>query len=213
MQSPLPLITIGRQLGSQGSVVGRTLASALRIPFYDKELITQVAQESGLDARLFAQVDERPGRGLTNLFIGNQNIVAQVQVGHPHGGLSSEHLFQIQSDVIRQIAQAGPCVIMGRCADFILRDQARLLTVFLSANEDDRLRTVMDRDRLSLSAAASLIRKADKRRTAYYDYFTNKPWGRAASYHLCLNTSLWGVEGCVDLIRRAIAARWPEIAV
>lgn len=194
------VITIGRQFGSQGKAIGQQLARQLGISFYDKELLSLASQESGLCPEFFEKADEKSTGSLWHSFV----------TGFPYGGiqyndyLSNERLFQIQSDVIRKLAEEESFVIVGRCADYILRDNPRCLSLFLHAPRATRIRTVMHREHLPEAEAADLIRRMDKTRANYYNYYTDKIWGDAASYHASLDTSLLGEEKTIDFIRQLI---------
>ena len=197
------IITIGRQLGSGGREIGRRLAEALQFAFYDKELLEITANQSGLSRKLFEQTDERKYQDLPSGLFGmrfpfwGDNLVG-------YGGLNNETLFQIQSDVIRNLAEQQSCVFIGRCADYILRDRNDCLCVFICANDDDRIRRIMEykTDKpVTAEKALEIMRQADKRRAAYYNYYTNKTWGVASSYHICINSSVMGIDGAVSLLR------------
>jgi len=193
-------ITIGRQFGSCGKSIGQRLAEELGIAFYDKELITLASRESGLCPEFFEKADERNSRNLLHTFA----------MGFPFGSfqysdvLSNDRLFQIQSDVIRKLAEEHSCVLVGRCADYILRDKTNCFNVFIHAPLANRIRTVQERDGISEQAARELVLKMDKTRPSYYNYYTDKTWGMASSYHLSVDSSLLGIEGTVDIIYKLV---------
>ena len=197
------IITIGRQLGSGGREIGKKLADAMRIAFYDKELLEITANESGLSLKLFEQTDEHPNKGLPSCLFGMHfPFWSDSTVGI--GGLTHETLFQIQSDVIRNLAAKQSCVFIGRCADYILRDRDDCLNVFICANDDDRIRRIIaysEDKTIPTDKARELMSQIDKRRASYYNYYTNKTWGVASSYHICLNSSVLGIDGAVDLLK------------
>lgn len=192
------IITIGRQFGSCGKSIGQKLAKELGISFYDKELIALASKESGLCPEFFEKADEKNSGSLLHAFA----------TGFTFGGfqyndfLSNDKLFQIQSDVIRKLAEEQSCVLVGRCADYILRDKKKCFNIFIHAPMDIRVKTVMERENISEQDARELIRKIDKNRPGYYNYYTDKEWGVAASYHLSIDSSLLGVDGTVDFIRK-----------
>ena len=198
------IITIGRQLGSGGREIGKKLSEAMNMACYDKELLDITAKESGLNRTLFEKTDERTSvvipadiLGLRFPFLGDSMT--------GFGGLSNEMLFRIQSDVIRDLADKQACVFIGRCADYILRDRKDCLSVFICANEDDRIQRIIDfsKDKtISVEKARDLMILGDKKRAAYYNYYSNKTWGMASSYHLCLNSSVLGVNGTVSLLKK-----------
>jgi cytidylate kinase len=190
-----PVITIGRQLGSGGFLVAKILSDKLAIPFFDKELITLAAQKSGLGKEFFEKVDEKNSFSIFGNFIG-------VPFGNMQDSnyLNNETLFKIQSDVIRNLAQKGSCIFVGRCADYILRDNLNLLSVFIYANIEDRIKMLVEEKNISPKEAKRLTEQADKKRSAYYNYYSNKVWGAATCYDICVNTSALGLEKTADLL-------------
>lgn len=196
------IITIGRQTGSGGSVVGEKLAKRLNIPYYDRELLARAAKDSGMSEKLFERHDEQPTRSLLYSLASSS-----FSVGFPqnYSDMPLDHkIFLAQFDAIRKIAEEGPCVIVGRCADYALEERGDLLTVFIRASRDDRIRRIMEKNKLTEEKAQSFIKKNDKNRANYYDYYSSKRWGSAESYDLCLNSSLFGIDGCVDVILDAM---------
>ena len=193
------IITIGRQLCSGGRDIGKKLSEKLGIAYYDRELIAIAAKESGLSEKLFEEADERTHKGIAPGLLGTrfpflgENMLA-------YRVLSDDTFFKIQSDVIRNLAEKNSCIFIGRCADYILRDRKDLLRIFLSANENDRISRIMELEKVSVEKARNILEHADKKRSTYYNYYTNKTWGSSAGYDLCLNTSLFGIDGTVTLI-------------
>lgn len=199
-------ITIGRQLGSGGRLIGKKLATQLGISFYDKELIQIASQESGLGKEFFEQVDEKTG---PSFFGGLLGIYGSLEGENFTGNyLSNERLFTIQSDVIGKLADQKSAVFVGRCADYVLKDHARCLNVFISADMDDRIKHVVEIQQVSEKKAKDSIEKMDKKREEYYNYFSNKMWGKAESYHLCINASVLGVDETVNLICRFVKLKF-----
>lgn len=198
------IITIGRQLGSGGREIGKKLSEAMGLAYYDKEILEVTAKESGLSQRLFEDADESARKGIPSTFLGTRfPFFGGDAVGF--GGLSNEMLFQIQSDVIRSIAEKQSCVFIGRCADYILRERKDLLSVFVCANDEDRVRRILVRresEKLSVEKARELMERMDKKRSAFYNYYSDKTWGAAASYHLCLNSSHFGINNVVSFIQK-----------
>ncbi len=193
----LPVITLSRQYGSGGRRIGQELADALGIPFYDNELITLAAQESGFDKKMFEDADKAAYSSL---------LFSLSMYGGSGGNFSMplpDRVYLIQSDIIRKLAAEGPCVIVGRCADYILRREKNRLAVFLHAPQSDRIRRAVDEYGDDLSTAADKLAKTDKKRSVYYSHYTGENWGAATNYDLVLDTSAFGVEGTVELIRRA----------
>ncbi|MEA5128444.1 MAG: cytidylate kinase-like family protein [Proteiniphilum sp.] len=192
------IINIGRQLGSGGRQIGRLLAKRLDIAFYDKELITLASKQSGLAKEVFEKADEKKRFTLTGGLLGLKTSVLDEDFSNNY--LWNEMLFKIQSDVIRDLAHEKSCIFVGRCADYILRDHPRALNVFISAEEGDRIKRVMDYYELTEKKALELIGKTDKKRAGYYNYYSNKQWGAAESYHLCINSSVLGIEATTGFI-------------
>lgn len=197
------VITIGRQLGSGGKLIGEALANRLGVLCYDKELIQMASQESGLCRELFEQADEKTRFSIFGGLLGFRSTYADE--GYANNYLCNEDLFKIQSDVIRELAGKQSCIFVGRCADYILREHPHCINVFISAEMNDRIRRVSDGQQISIEKARELIERTDKKRAGYYNYYSNKTWGMAASYHLCINSSVFGIEGSVDFIRNFVA--------
>jgi len=186
------IITIGRQLGSGGKQIGELLSERLDIPCYDKELIQIASRESGLCKDVFEKADEKHSYSfLGGIFSFRTGFFGD----QTHHYLGNETLFKIQSDIIRQLAEKEPCIFVGRCADYILRDHPRIIRIFVSANLTDRIRRVMQHnDNLSEKEAKNLIEQSDRKRACYYNYYSNKTWGAAMSYDLCFNSSIFDIE-------------------
>lgn len=201
MSTPF-VINIGRQLGSGGREIGKRLAERFNIAYYDKEILSLAAQESGLRQGLFERSDEKKG-----LF---RSIFHVVQPFFGGGGdfydnqLSEENLFIIQSRVIQRIASERSCVFIGRVADYILREHPRHVNIFITANLDDRIRRVAQRRNVLPKAAQSIIEEANDERATYYNFYSSGTWGAADTYDLCVNSSLLGIEGTVDFIANFI---------
>lgn len=201
------VINIGRQIGSGGRSVGEALARRLGVKLYDKELINLAARESGLCAEVFEQADERQAHNrlatllsyLRAPFFGSDGSTANV--------LSGDALFKIQSDVIRTVAARESALFVGRCADYILRDHPRRLSLFLTADDGDRIARICGREGCSEAEARQRMERGDARRADYYNYYSLRTWGAAASYDLCLNTSVLGIDGTADLILRFAAQK------
>lgn len=196
------IITIGRQYGSGGRTVGKKLAEQLGIAFYDKELINLASKESGICGEFFEKADEKTSGSLLKALA--MGFTMNNAIFQSNDYLSNESLFQIQSDVIRKVAAEGSCVLVGRCADYILRDNEDCMDVFVSASVEDRVRRTMEYNELPEKEALEYIHKADKSRASYYNYYTDKIWGAAESYDLCINSSVYGIDRTVEFIRSFI---------
>lgn len=195
------VINIGRQLGSGGKAVGEALAHRLGIRLYDKELINLAARESGLCREVFERADEKESRNLFATLIGYMRPpFLGVGGGSAHNVLSADALFRVQSEVIREVATRESAIFVGRCADYILRDHPRSLSVFLTADADDRIRRIRERRGCSVEEARRIMVRGDARRADYYNYFSMRTWGAAATYDLCVDTSALGIERTAELI-------------
>ena len=193
------VITLGRQLGSNGKIIGKKLAEKLGYKFYDKDLIARVAKESGLSENLFDEMNEKPTSSLLySLVMGVQSSKGLYY--HYNDMLNGDNLFKIQADLIKKIASEGPCIIVGRCADYILRENPKLIKLFLYADTGERVKTLIERDGMSEKEAQSAVNKADKRRANYYNFYTNNTWGYVNNYNLCLDTASLSIDGSVDFL-------------
>lgn len=193
------VINIGRQLGSGGKVIGERLATRLGISFYDKELINLASRESGLSKELFEKADEKPSQTIMGGLFGARFSLFTESSPYTNY-LSNDALFKIQSDVIRKLASEKSCLFVGRCADYILRENPRCVNVFITASMEDRVKRVSETERISKEEAEELISKTDKKRSEYYNYYSYKTWGAAATYHLCIDSSVLGIDETVLFI-------------
>lgn len=199
------VITISRQLASGGRQIGKLLAQNLEIPFYDKELLALAAKDSGISESAFENADEQP----TNSFLYNLSLNSQIisaSYNDYSAILNNDKLFLIQSEVIKKIAAKGPCVIVGRCADYVLSEDPDLVSVFIHASDEYRMGRVMEYEHIPENRAKSFIQKADKKRGSYYNYYTGKRWDAAASYQLCIDGGLLGIEKSAKAIEAYIQA-------
>ena len=195
------VINIGRQLGSGGKIVGEIIARRLGIRLYDKELINLAARECGLSPECFEKADERESKGMFATLIGYFRApFTGYEGGNTNNILANESLFRIQSDVIRDIAARESAIFVGRCADYILRDNPRCVNVFITADEADRLSRLCGRLGCTEEEARSMMERVDAQRASYYNYYSLRTWGEAATYHLCVNSSVLGDEGTADFI-------------
>ncbi|NDV65061.1 AAA family ATPase [Bacteroides sp. 224] len=194
------VINIGRQLGSGGREIGTKLAEKLGISFYDKELINLASKESGLCKELFEKADEKPSQTVVGSFLGARfSLFTDASVPYANY-LSNDTLFKIQSDVIRDLAAKQSCIFVGRCADYILRDFPRCVNVFISAPTEDRVKRLCATENLSEEEAKEVIRRTDKKRSEYYNYYSYKTWGAAETYHLCIDSSILGMNETILFI-------------
>ncbi|MDO5571346.1 MAG: cytidylate kinase-like family protein [Bacteroidales bacterium] len=189
------VITIGRQFGSGGRAIGKKLSSLLNIAYYDKELIKEASKRSGVSMDFLEKADEKAPNFLDYALIGsfgNENV------------LSNGNFYVLQSNVITSIAEERSCVIVGRSADYILRSHPNCINLFIQAPIDYRIQRVCERLQLSKDDAREMIEKQDKSRQKYYDFYTEKEWGTAASYDLCIDSSIMGVHGTALFLKNFI---------
>ncbi|WP_294473017.1 cytidylate kinase-like family protein [uncultured Intestinimonas sp.] len=182
------VITIGRQFGSGGRIVAQRVAETLHIPFYDKAVIDLAAKETGLSEAFIRQAEQKKTSSfLYNLYMSAHNLPVTDQV------------FIAESEVIRRVAGEGPCVIVGRCADYVLQRQEGVLNIFLHAPLDERIFRTRETYQVDASDLRSYVLKQDKGRAAYYEHFTNRVWGQAEHFHLAVNSTI-GLDAVADLI-------------
>ena len=202
------VITIARSYGSGGRRMGRLLAKELGYEYYDREILRMASDVSGINEELFSQVDEN--RRMPLFRIAREVYTGEVIPPDSDDFISNENLFRYQAKIIRELAASHNCVIVGRCANFILRGRETVINVFVSAPVVDCVRRVMEIDGLTLEEAEKKIKKIDKRRADYFKYFTGRQWHDAALYDLCLNTGHMSDQRCVDVVRAYMDARFEE---
>lgn len=196
------IINIGRQLASGGKTIGSILAKRLGMAYYDKDLLRIAAQQSGLTSETFERVDEQPNKTILSSFMGFTGIGGLTALGLNYNtGLTNQELFQIQSEVIRKLAEQQPSVFVGRCADYILRSRTDCVNLFFCADLQARIdRIRRNNPDMQERQAAKIIEETDRIRSQYYNFYSGKQWGDATSYHLCINTSLLGIEKTADVV-------------
>ncbi len=197
------IITIGREFGSGGKEIGSKLAKRLDIPCYDKKLIAIAAKQSGICEDIFYENDEKkPGSFIAALAMGSYPI-NEANTIYPNLPLNNK-VFLAQFDTIKSIAAEGPCVIIGRCADYVLKDTNNLTKIYVTADMEWKKQRVIKRDNISANKVEDYIKKIDKKRAAHYKYYTDTKWGTAKNYDLCINSSKIGIEKSVDIIENYI---------
>ena len=193
------VITIGRQFGSGGREIGEKIAAHFGIKCYDKELLSLAAKESGICQEMIEVHDERP----TNSFLYNL-VMDTYSFGYNASSFSdmpiSHKVFLAQFDAIKKIADEGPCVIVGRCADYALSDYDNCLRIFVHAKEEAKTKRIMEKYDLSSQKAKEMMVKKDKQRQSYYNYYSSNKWGRSDTYDLSIDSSVLGIDGTVDLL-------------
>lgn len=202
------VITIGRQMGSGGRMIGRKIAERLGIGFYDKELLLQAAQASGLSADFFERNDERRPHFLSGFFGFNMGLM-HTSLYDGTTNISDDALYKAQCDFMHRIAAQGPCVIVGRTADYVLRDVPNVVNLFIHATADDCIKRIMERDSdKTHETALAYMEKTNKLRAGYYNFYTDKKWGDAAAYDLTINSSVMNPDAIVDLVVAYLQARF-----
>ncbi len=187
------IITVSREYGSAGHDIAKELAARLDIPYYDGELIDMASKDSGIPAEFFDAAEDTA----TNAF---SFALKSMGTGGPYGVPLNNQLFLIQSDFIRTIADNGPAVIVGRCADYVLEDYAPTLNIFISADMESRIERTMRMENRTREDAEKMVRRKDKARATYYSFYTDRRWGDLHNYDLVVNSSVIGIEETVDLL-------------
>lgn len=193
------VITIGRQFGSGGREIAQKVASEFGIKCYDKELLARAAKDSGLCEEVFEHHDEVP----TNSFLYNL-VMDTYSFGYNSSAYVdmpvSHKVFLAQFDTIKKLADEEPCVIVGRCADYALQGRDNLIRIFISGDEDVKIKHVMERFGITEQQAKDMCTKKDKQRRSYYDYYSSKKWGNVNTYDLAVNSSVLGIDGTAEFI-------------
>ena len=193
------IITIGREFGSAGREIGYKVAEAVDIKLYDKEMLARAAKESGICEEIFETHDEKP----TNSFLYSlvMDTYSMGYSGNTYTDMPINHkVFLAQFDAIKKIADEGPCILVGRCADYALESYKNVVSVFIHADLNARIRRIARIYNLTDAKAKDMILKTDKKRSSYYNYYTNKKWSDAESYELCLTSSELGIDGTAKAI-------------
>lgn len=197
------VITIARGYGSGGKTIGKMLSKELNIPFYDRELLYMASDESGINLSLFQKSDEDVKKGLFDPETHKYN--GELIPPEDSDFVSKENLFNYQAKIIKDLAAKKSCIIVGRCADYVLQDMENVVRVFIWAPHDECVKTVMDMYSLSQKDADKRIRKIDRHRSEYYRYYTCREWDNVRNYDLCLNSAELGYEGCVKAIKSYVS--------
>jgi len=193
------IITIGRQFGSGGRYIGETIAKRFGIPFHDRDLIALAAEKSGMNKKLLEDADEKS----TSTFMHSFAVTAFApgsRVSLPSEISINDRLFFAQAEIIKEAAQRGPCVIVGRCADYILRERDDCINIFIHADLESRIERATTLYGIKPNEAKNTILKTDKKRAGYYNYYTNQEWGDMMNCDLTINSALMGVEKTADII-------------
>lgn len=197
------VITISRQYGSGGREIGAKVAEIFHIPFYDNELITRAAKESGFAEAAFEKAEEKASSSLLYSIAMGMNAYGNQDFGFANLSLD-DRIFLAQSDIIRKVAEEGPCVIVGRCADYVLKDRTDVVNIFICAGMDFRIQRATTYYDLKKDKAAENIMKRDKRRANYYNYHADAKWGNVSNYDLSIKTDFGGIDHAVQCIKAFI---------
>lgn len=197
------IVTISRQYGSGGRYIGENLAKAMDVPCYDEKLIDMVAKESGFAQSFVAEKGERMTGSL--LFNIASSLSFANNVFSTNNGVTlQDEIYFTQNRIIKELADKGPCVIVGRCADYILREREDCLNVFIFADNESKIERAEKYFNITREEAPAVLKKKDKARANHYKYYTDQEWGMASNYDLCLNSGLIGIEGCVKAIQQVL---------
>lgn len=196
------IITISRQCGSGGRYIGEKLAEKLGVTCYDQKLLDMVAKESGFAPDFIEEKGERITGSL--LFNIASSLTYAGNVFSGNGMSLQDEIYFIQSRIIKELAEKESCVFVGRCADYVLRDREDCLNVFIHADEKSKLERAVNYFNLQEKDAPAVLKKRDKARYNHYKYYTDKEWGMASNYDLCLNSGLLGIDGCVEVISHVL---------
>ncbi len=200
------VITISREFGSGGREIGKKLSEKLGIPFYDKELLEIASKESGICRELFDRNDEAYTNSfLYSLVMGSYPMTADGRI-EPEMPLNQK-IFLAQFETIKSIAKQGPCVIVGRCADYVLKNERNVINFFITGNTAEKKRRILERYDIEKNKVEDFIKKTDKRRASYYNYYTDMKWGEARNFDMCINTSKTGIDNAVEIMASYIAIK------
>ena len=206
------VITIARQYGSGGKTIGKMLAADLGIKAYSREILKLASEDSGINERLFNQVDEKLKS--TSLFgIMKRAYKGELIPPESEDFTSNQNLFNYQAKVIKELAETESCVIIGRCGDYVLKGNPRVVSVFVHASPEYCLKQAIERGAHAGKDVEKFIQRTDKYRAEYYHYYTGQEWNDARNYGLCLNSERLGFEGCVEAIKAYIKIRFGENAI
>jgi len=198
------IICISREYGSGGREVGRKLAERLGIPCYDKELLTKTAQEHGISEAAIEAVDEQPAKWSSMGFPMGIRNPYQADYEDALYYVMNDKVFHMQAETIRHIASEGSCVLIGRAAEEVLKDDPDMVSFFIYADKADRVKRIMALEDIDAQKADLIIRKMDKKRANYNNYYSDKKWGVCTSYDFAISSSRFGLDGTVDIIQSVL---------
>ncbi|MBQ7288681.1 MAG: cytidylate kinase-like family protein [Clostridia bacterium] len=196
------IITIGRQYGSGGRLIGEAVAKALGFDFYNRNMIDMIAEKSGLAAEYITNREDKISSRL--IWAHMPGEAAMSMLFAPNYYTNSDKMFFAQSEIIKELAEKGNCVIVGRCADYILNDRENCLKVFIYGDKKDRVTRVVDQYGVEAAKAAKIIDNTDSGRAKYYNHYTEMTWGDCRHYNLCIDSTRFGIDGATELIVNAV---------
>ncbi|MFV0529702.1 MAG: AAA family ATPase [Lachnospiraceae bacterium] len=201
------VITIARQYGSGGKTIGEMLAKELDIPCYNREILRMASEESGISEQLFGQIDEKLNVGILHKLVKKAYDGELIQP-EEEGFVSQDNLFNYQAKIIKELARQESCVIIGRCADYVLRDNENVARIFIHADEEFCMARALERNSLSAKDMKKYIARTDKYRAVFYKYYTGNEWSDARNFDLCINSGRLGFERSVEEIRSYLGIRF-----
>lgn len=194
------VITIGRQCGSGGKRIGQKLAEVMGVKCYDKELLSVAAKDSGLCEELFETHDEKPTSSFLYSLVMDTYSLGYTTSAYMDMPINHK-IFLAQFNTIKKLADEESCVIVGRCADYALAEYPNTVSVFITANDEDRIKSLVEMYKVDEAKAKDIMVKTDKKRASYYNYYSSKKWSDAKSYDLCINSSVTGMDGAIEIIQ------------
>ena len=205
-----PVITISREFGSGGRIIGEAIAKKFDFAVYDKTIINMSAEKSGLSVDYVEENDQRLTRSVLFQIAVTGSLPPWLNDAPEAVGAGGKSVYSAQAAVIKELAEKGGCVIIGRCADHILRDYDNCISVFICGDTEDKLSRCIKEYKMPPNGATAEMMRRDKERADYYTHYTNNIWGKAENYDICINSSTFGVDGSVEIISKAIESMMAE---
>jgi cytidylate kinase len=205
------IITIARETGSGGTSIAKKLSEAFNIPYYDRDLLTMASDFSGIDKGLFGKADERIG-WKEMIFSAKKVYTGEILPPDDDDYISTRNLFSFQAKIIKDLAKSESCIVIGRCANYLLKDYPNVLRLFICAPDDARFNHLKEMHVAPTDAAIiKYMHKEDKRRSAYYHYYTGEEWRDIGGYDLCLDSHAYGVDGCAEIVKKIFPILHPGV--
>jgi len=194
------VISIGRELGSGGKAIGQIMADKLGIKIYDRSLIDLASKQSGISTDIIKNADEVPRKNALGAMFRAVTIPFMSLDSFYSNTINDQSLFKVQSEIINKLSESENCIIVGRCSDYLLRNHPRHLNIFIRADKDDKIKFVCDREIIGRETAENMIKKVDKQRAAYHDFYSETKWGDSKAYDICINSSILGREATAEFL-------------